>query len=554
MSVRARLVETLRERLVAALGAAVAAGELPSVAGPEPVVEMPRESGHGELASPYAMQLARALRVPPRAVAERLAAHLGGLPPGVRVEVANPGFLNFHLDDAWLAQALAEVLERGSAYGDSDVGGGRRVLIEFVSANPTGPLNVVNARAAAVGDSLARLLAAVGYRVEREFYVNDAGGQVGNLARSLEVRLRQRRGEQIQLPPDGYPGHYLVEMAEEYERLHGDAVLELPEEERLALLRDFAVERIRAQQEASCERFGVHFDRFFSERRLHETGAVDKVVKLLGERGHTYQKDDATWLAAREFGDDKDRVLVKSDGTYTYVVPDIAYHLDKLGRGHDLLIDLLGPDHHGYVARMRAALEALGYPPEVLEVHLIQQVRLLRAGRAVSMSKRAGEFVTMDQLVAEVGCDAARFFFLQRSPESPLDFDLDLAKLETSENPVFYVQYAHARIRSLFRQAGESWPEGADLTLLNQPEERELMRQLSRFPEEVLAAARERAPHRVARYCLELAGLFHSFYNRHRVLGSAPPTAAARLSLARAVGAVLARGLDLLGVTAPERM
>src|SRR5574337_361542 len=517
--------------------------------------EVPREEAHGDYATAVALALAKTARRPPRQVAELIRQHFPRIPEVQRVEVAGPGFVNVFLAPAWCAAALGEILRAGEAYGRSDLGKGLRVQIEFVSANPTGPLVVVNARSAAVGDSLGRILAAQGHRVYREYYVNDAGNQVQTLARSLEIRIRQQLGQPAELPPEAYPGEYLVELAKAYLTAHGSATLELPQAERLDRLGCFAVERITAEQRRVLTAYGVEFDNWFSERTLRERGEFSRVLEQLRVRGYVYEAEGAVWFRSTAFGDDKDRVLVKSDGDPTYFVNDIAYHVNKLDRGFERLIDLWGPDHHGHVPRMQAALKALGYPEGVLDALIVQLVSLLREGQPVRMSKRMGEFVTMEELIGEVGRDAARFTFLTRRHDSPLDFDLEVATRQSAENPVYYVQYAHARISSLFQHLREKklplpdWRR-VELGRLELPEEQSLIKRLLQFPHVVAGAARALEPHRVAYYLQELAGFFHPYYNRHRVVGEDLALTHARLALAAGVGLVVRNGLELLGVSA----
>jgi arginyl-tRNA synthetase len=501
--------------------------------------------------------LAKSVRQPPRQVAERIRQHFPPIVQVQRVEVAGPGFLNVFLAPEWCATALGEVLESGATYGKSDAGKGRRVQIEFVSANPTGPLVVVNARAAAIGDSLGRILAAQGYRVFREYYVNDAGNQVQTLARSLEIRIRQQQGEKVDLPEDAYPGEYLVELAKEYVAAAGGKGPGAPES--LDRLGRFAVERITAEQRRILSAYGVEFDGWFSERTLRDSGEPSRVLDRLRERGWVYDAEGAVWFRSTAFGDDKDRVLVKSDGEPTYFVSDIAYHVTKIGRGFEHLIDLWGPDHHGHVPRMQAALKALGYPEGILDVLIVQLVSLLREGQPVRMSKRMGEFVTMEELISEVGRDAARFTFLTRRHDSPLDFDLEVVTRQAAENPVYYVQYAHARISSIFQHLREKklpdpdWRR-VDLGRLSLPEEQSLIKRLLQFPHMAAGAARALEPHRIAYYLQELGGLFHPYYNRHRVIGDDLALTHARLALSAGVGLVVRNGLELLGVSAPEKM
>ncbi|MCL6521398.1 MAG: arginine--tRNA ligase [Firmicutes bacterium] len=573
MGVIERTVEELRGRLEAAWRAAVAEGELPEGGLPPFAVERPSEPGHGDFTSNLAMLLARTARKPPRAIGEALLRHLpagAGAAPVREVEVAGPGFLNFHLEPGWIRPVVEEVLRAGERYGQAPANG-IRVNIEFVSANPTGPLNVVNARAAAFGDALAAVMAAAGYGAYREFYVNDAGGQFEKLGLAMELRARQELGEAVELPEGVYPGEYVRDLARLWlQQWEAPADPEL----RLDLLRRedpalreamgrFAVERIVGEQRRVLERYGVRFDRWSRESEIRARGldgGPEWVVEELRRRGAVEEREGALWFLSDRWGDEKPRVLRRSNGELTYFVPDVAYHVDKFRRGFDRLIDIWGQDHHGYVARMRAALAALGYETERFEVLINQIVRLVRGGEVVRMSKRQGEYVTMEELLDEVGTDAARFFFLMRTINSHMDFDLDLAKLQGEANPVYYVQYAHARIASILRQGraeGMTPPGPGEVPAerLTEPAELELMRKLGEFPEEIRLAAEERAPHRIATYVRELATLFHAFYTRCRVLDPAEPELTrARLGLVEATRIVLARGLGLLGVSAPERM
>ncbi|MGE5484034.1 MAG: arginine--tRNA ligase [Ignavibacteriales bacterium] len=527
-------------------------------------LQRPARPEHGDLATNAALLLAKSLGRNPRQVAEAVAGRLdlGGSYVD-RIEVAGPGFINFFLGRRWLEESLRSVLEQRDVYGRTETGRGRKVLLEFVSANPTGPIIVVQARAGAVGDTLANLFDWAGFDVKREFYINDAGNQVTTLGRSLEIRYRQILGEEIEVPEDCYPGEYLIDIARALIGEKGSGLLDLPAGDREPLFSRYAIESILKMQKESLRRYGVEFDLWFSEKSLHDAGDVSRVVDFLRRRGHVYESEGAAWLRSTAFGDDKDRVLVKSDGSYTYLAPDIAYHLDKYRRGFEQLIDIWGPDHHGYISRMKAAVEAMGYPRDSFEVLIVQIVRLIRQGEPVKMSKRMGEFVTMDELLDEVGKDVARFFFLLRSPESHLDFDLDLAKMQSNENPVYYVQYAHARISSIFREAAARGVEGldaaslagSDLSLLSDESEIALIKNLAEFPEEIAAAAAAREPHRMPHYLTQVATLFHSFYTRCRVLGAEDEkTMRARLSLALATQIVLRNGLGLMGVSAPDRM
>ncbi|MHB9143974.1 MAG: arginine--tRNA ligase [Symbiobacteriia bacterium] len=573
----AQIKERLQAALTASLERAKAAGDLTLQEPVTAVLEVPRERSHGDLATNLAMALARQEKKNPRLVAEMIVRHFD--PTGTYVaatEIAGPGFINFKLDPAWLGEATRAALLCGAAYGRSETGKGQRVLVEFVSANPTGPLLVVQARSAALGDALCNLFDWAGYEARREFYCNDAGNQLKKLALSVEVRLRQLLGESIELSEEAYPGDYVTDLAREVlegkalpEVPEGKAILEQPEDSRHDRLGLYAVRRITDGQKAVLAQYGVHFDQWVSERAIREQGWPERVVELLRERGQTYEQEGALWFRSTEFGDDKDRVIIKSDGNFTYVVPDTAYHLNKFERGFDQVIDILGPDHHGYISRMRAALAALGKPADRFEVLISQWIRLVRGGETVSSSKRAGNLFLLEDLLDEVGADAARFLMLMRSADTHMDFDLDLAKLQSQDNPVFYVQYAHARIASILRQpeaaalvgdlAGASAGPGAalagaDFSLLTDPAEDELMRHLAAFPEQVAEAALAREPHRVARYATELAGLFHGFYSRCRVLGVEPALSRARLALAEATRQTLKNALGLLGVSAPEKM
>ncbi len=546
----------IRAAFEGALAAAGAAGALPAGLAPPFTVEEPKDGTHGDFACNAALLAAGAARREPRLVAEELLRHLpaGAIPDLERVEVAGPGFLNVFLRSGWLGPAVDEALAAGPAYGASDAGRGRSVLVEFVSANPTGPLNVVNCRQAAFGDSLVRCLRAAGYAAEAEYYVNDAGGQVRKLALSLRARLREASGEAAEIPEGGYPGEYLRDVAARYAAERGTGVLAEPEERQVEELGAYAVAEILAEQRADLERFRVHFDHFTRESAVRATGGPEQVVSALTAGGHTARRDGALWLLSAEAGDSDDRVLCKSDGEFTYRVPDIAYHIEKFRRGYDRLIDILGQDHHGDVAGVRIALQWLGYPVDRLEVLITQLIRLVRDGGGPErISKRAGNFVSMADFLGEVGVDAARFFFLMRTLDTHMDFDVALARRQSQENPVYYVQYAHARISSILRQAG-AVPGGEGAAPLVHPTEAALCRAVAALPDEVLAAAEGRAPHRLTTYARALAERFHTFYVQCRVLGEAPETTAARLRLCAAAGVALANTLALMGVEAPERM
>jgi arginyl-tRNA synthetase len=524
-------------------------------------VEVPREAGHGDWASNVALALAKSARRPPREVAKALAAALDVDPDVVAsVEPAGAGFLNFRLAPAWLQDTVRRILADPEAYGTSGAGSGEKVLVEYVSANPTGPLNVVSARAASIGDTLIRILNAAGWRAAGEFYCNDWGLQAELFGASIRSRFAERIGvEAPPIPEEGYLGDYLAEIASKIDPADGRAWLGLTEREQRLKFGAWGIDRMLELQRSELERFGARFDRWVRESELHKGGAVEAARDRLQEQRYLERREGALWFRSTQFGDQEDRVVVRSNGEPTYFLADAAYHHDKFSRGFDRLIDLLGPDHHGHVARMQGVLEALGWPRDRFEVIVIQWVRLVRGGEVVKMSKRAGEFVTLRELTDEVGVDAARFFFLMRRAESPMDFDVDLAVRRTEENPVYYVQYAHARIAHVLdyaRQQGvpEPDPERARLDLLVEPETENLLRGLAGFPSLVAGAAKAKEPHRIPAYLKDLAARFHSFYHHHRVVTPDSERTAARLLLTRATGVVLRRGLHLLGVSAPESM
>jgi len=519
-------------------------------------LERPRDSGHGDLSTNLAMLLARPLKQNPRALAQRIVAALA-LPDHVvaRTEIAGPGFINFWLAQDALASLLATIIDRGPHYGRSSSNGGQRVNVEFVSANPTGPLHVGHGRGAALGDALAALLEWTGHAVTREFYINDAGVQIERVIESLAARIRQQTGRAAEIPEGGYHGQYLVELAEQLLRERPE--LATADDPTLLAACAVAPARIRQEQEDLLRDLGVVYGVWSSEQAVRDAGQVEKTLALLAGQGLTYEKDGALFLKTSEYGDDKDRVLRKSDGSLTYFVPDIAYHVGKHDRGFQRVIDVWGADHHGYIPRMQAVLRALGYGEEYFEVALVQLVKVVKDGEEFRMSKRSGEFVTLRDLLDWVGADATRYFFLMRPGQSPFTFDVDLARKQTDENPIFYVQMAHARMSGIFRvaeRAPESVSGAVRLEALTAPEDLELLKKLPVFPELVAKAARAREPHRVTDYLEDLARVAHGWYHKCRVLGEAPDTEAARLALARATRIVLANGLTLLGLSAPDRM
>lgn len=547
----------LRQGVAAACAQAMAAGTLPEAELPDFVIETPKDEKNGDFSTNLAMQLTRILRQNPRKIAEAI---VGGIDlPGLveRVEIAGPGFINFYLVPGWLNRVLPAIQEEDADYGKSNAGGGEHVQVEFVSANPTGLLHMGNARGGALGDTLAAVLNEAGYVCDKEYYINDAGNQVENLGKSVEARYFELLGrDDYQIPEDGYHGKDIIATAQRLLDEKGESLVDLSEAERRELMKNYALKEKVAGIRGSLENFGVVFDNWFSEQSLHDAGSVHEVVDILREKGYVYEKDGAQWLRATDWGEEKDEVLVRSNGTPTYFTADIAYHRDKFERGYKRLINIWGADHHGHVARLKGAMTALGYPGDDITVILMQLVRLYRGGEIVKMSKRSGKYVTLDELIEEVGKEAARFFFIMRSPDSALDFDLDLAKAESSDNPVYYVQYAHARICSILSVAGVDTPKAADvdLSLLTEENERVLIRKLAEWPQEVADAARELAPYHLAYYAKELANAFHSFYNSCKVLTDDAALRDARLALVDCTRITLRNVLTLLGLSAPERM
>ena len=560
------IARELRGLISDAIEEATRSGEIHASGAPDFVLERPRHKAHGDWATNAAMVLSGTTGRKPRELAEILARHLAkkACPPAGsvlrEVEVAGPGFINLSLDRDRVFHELARVASEGEAYGRWDLGAAGRINVEFVSANPVGPLHVGHGRWAALGDALCNLLEAVGYEVSREFYLNDYGTQMEVFAASVEARYLELAGRPCDFPPDGYQGSYVVDIAREILDEDGDTLAYEPAGIRRAKLGERAYGIALSHIRRSMEAFGVRFDVWFSERELHRDGTVRKVIEDLLERGLAYEHDGAVWMATSRFGDDKDRVLLRSNGAPTYFAADIAYHLNKMERGFDHLINIWGADHHGYVRRMQAAMEANG-SPDRLEVILGQLVNLKRGGEPVRMSKRTGEMVTFDELLEEVGKDAARYLFLTRSQDTALDFDIQLAVEQSMENPVYYVQYAHARICSILRygegrgvELKEEIPSLDTLRLLESEEEWDLAMKLFEFEELVRDTALARAPHRLTRYLEELAAAFHVFYNRRRVISDDAELTSARLFLSRCVLQVLRNGLSLLGVSAPERM
>jgi arginyl-tRNA synthetase len=549
------ITDHLAELVRAALASASSDGVITMPDLPEPSFEHPRNEEHGDWSTNVALIAAAGGR--PRDIAEALRDRLPPSDLVAKVDVAGPGFLNFYLSPAWLQDVVRRATDPASNFGHSSDGAGTKVNVEYVSSNPTGPINVVSGRHAAVGDAIANLLQATGHEVAREFYVNDAGRQIDLFAESLEARYLQQLGHAASVPEDGYQGEYLAELAAELVAEKGESLLDLPSPERTEMMRAWGLARMLASMRASLERFGTVYDVWFSEREMRAGGALERAVDELKARDLAFEKEGAIWFRSSTLGDDKDRVLIRANGEPTYLAGDIPYLLDKFGRGFDRLIYVWGADHHGTVARLLAAADAFGLERDHVEIRLIQIVTLTRGGDAVKASKRAGVLVPLDELVDEVGKDAARYTFLTRSFESPLEFDIELAKEQAPENPVYYVQYAHARICSILRKASSEGSEvGPDPSLdgLTHPSEAALMRKLAEYEEVIPDAARLRAPQRVTRYLGELASAFSGFYRDSKVITDDAELTKARLTLCLAVRSVIADGLGLLGVSAPERM
>ncbi|SNX53955.1 arginine--tRNA ligase [Thermoanaerobacterium sp. RBIITD] len=528
---------------------------------PDIEIEEPKEKQHGDLAINTAMIMAKSAKMPPRKIAEKIkdGIDLNGTFIN-KVDVAGPGFMNFYLNENYLIEALKLIIEKGSEYGRVNIGNGKKVQVEFVSANPTGPMHMGNARGGALGDALSSILDCAGYNVTKEFYINDAGNQIEKFGLSLEARYLELLGEHAEIPEGGYHGDDIIERAKEFLNLYGDKYKDVPAEERRRALTEYGLNKNIEKLKEDLHAYGIEYDVWFSEKSLHQSGEVNSIINELKEKGYTYEKDGALWFKETLFGAEKDDVLVRANGYPTYLASDIAYHKNKfLTRGFDWVIDIWGADHHGHVAPMKGAMEALGINPDKLDVLLMQLVRLMKSGEVVRMSKRTGKMVTLRDLIDEVGKDAARFFFNMRSADSAVDFDMDLAVEQSNENPVFYVQYAHARICSIIRQLEEDGIEiedsiNADLSLLKDETEIDLIKKLAYLPEEITIAAKTIAPHRITRYILDVASLFHSFYNSCRVRGTDENLMKARIALIVATKTVIKNVLDMLKITAPEKM
>jgi arginyl-tRNA synthetase len=554
------MTELLRDQIAALVAEGIRAaqetGALPDFEVPQIVVERPRQAAHGDYASPVCLRLGQEARMSPRDAAVQVAQHVPASPFVSQVVVAGPGYINITLDDGWLAEQVEAILEAGETFGNSDSGKGQKAQLEFVSANPTGPLTVGRGRGGVMGDTLANLLAASGYQVEREYYFNNAGRQMEMLGNSVRLRYLESLGQEIEFPKDHYQGDYIREIAAKIRAEHGDSLADA----EVARFKDIAEQEIFVLMRETLARLGIEFDSYFNENVLHEDGRVWTVLEQLRERGYVFEEDGAVWFRATDFGAKKDRVLVRSNGAPTYRLPDIAYHVDKISRGFDLMITILGADHVEEYPDVIAGLQALGYDTDHVRVIFHQFVTLVRGGEQVRMSTRRGHFVTLDELIDEVGADAVRYFMLARSPDSHMDFDLDLAVEQSDRNPVYYVQYAYARIASILRHAVEQgWDveTPGDVALLTHESELALIRKLLELPEWIDQAVTQLMPHYLPFYAQELAAAFHTFYRDCRVVSSEPEDAdltRARLRLVRAVKGTLARVLGLMGVSSPERM
>ncbi|PIE70129.1 MAG: arginine--tRNA ligase [Deltaproteobacteria bacterium] len=554
--------QLIKDKIIEAAVAAHAAGDLKSDAFPEVILESPRLLAHGDLSTNLAMIMAKAQKMAPRAIAEVLVRFLGdGDGLFEKVDIAGPGFINFYLNPERWAPLLARIHDKGDAYGRTDIGKGKKIQVEFVSANPTGPLHVGHGRGAVVGDTVANLLAHCGYDVQREYYINDSGRQIQTLGRSVYLRLKAQNGMTVAFPDDCYQGAYIRDLAAALPEADKASVLSADEPAGVAACARYAATEILNGIRDDLSAFGVTFDNWFSEQTLYDADKVMTVIDELKQRGIIYDDGGASWFNTSNFGDEKDRVVVRSNGMTTYFASDIAYHQDKYDRGFERVIDVWGADHHGYIPRMKAAIQATGQDADAFDVILVQLVNLLRGGEPVAMSTRSGEFVTLKEVLDEVGTDAARFIFLTRHYESHLDFDLEVARQKTADNPVYYVQYVHARISSILARAVDaghadagSHASAAAVRQLTHADDIALVKLLLRYPDVVSFAASVMEPHRITYYLMELAGAFHSYYNKHKVLTDDPVLTEGRLYLMQAIRVVIRNGLSLLGVSAPESM
>ncbi|MCG2730692.1 MAG: arginine--tRNA ligase [Acetobacterium sp.] len=558
MYIREKITEQIKQIIGDSLNQVVESGTLAIETMPDLFLEIPREKGHGEYSTNIAMQLPKQTKKAPRFIAETLVANMNTADTYIEsIEIAGPGFINFKLKPYWQYAVLAEVATMKADYGRSQKNAGKKFNLEFISANPTGPMHMGNARGGAIGDILAAVADWTGYEVTREFYINDAGNQIVKFGDSLDARYRQLMGEAIPFPEDGYQGEDITEHMKVFIEVNGDVHRSMTLEERKPILIDYALNKNLTQMRSDLEAYGIRYDVWFSEQSLYDSGAIQKTIELLGKGGFTYEQEGALWFKATDFGSDKDDVLIRANGLPTYFMADIAYHMDKfINRGFDRCINVWGADHHGHVARLKGALTAVGIDAENFDVVIMQLVRLLRNGEVARMSKRQGKAIALTDLIDEVGVDATRFFFNLRSPDSHFDFDLDLAIEQSNDNPVFYVQYAHARICSIIRQMTEELDQtiSLDYSQLVEKEELNLMEILSNFPDEILTAEDKLDPSRITRYAIDLAAAFHSFYNACHVRVEDKALMKARVALIESTQQVIQNALSILGVSAPERM
>lgn len=550
------IINQVKETLIEEIKASIIKSELVETV-PEIKIETPKDPANGDYSSNIAMVLTKLARKNPREIANQIVENLDTNKANVKkVDIAGPGFINFYLDQQYLTEIIKTALTKGETFGQTEERKNESIIVEYVSANPTGDLHIGHARNAAVGDTLSNVLSAAGYDVTREYYINDAGKQIENLAHSIEARYNQALGLDAELPEDGYYGKDIIAIGKDLAEKHPE-IKDEAEEERIKTFRKLGLDYEMEKLKQDLADFNIHFDNWFSETSLYETNKISAVLDKMTELGYTYEQDGATWLKTTEFGDDKDRVLIKQDGTYTYFLPDIAYHYDKVERGFDKLINLFGADHHGYINRLKASLETFGVDSKCLEIQIMQMVRLLQDGVEVKMSKRTGNAITLRDIMDEVGIDAARYFLTMRSPDTHFDFDMELAKKESQDNPVYYAQYAHARISSIIRQAEEKGitiDQNVDLSLITHEKAFDLLKKIAEFEPTIVSAAESRSPHRITNYIQDLAAQFHKFYNAEKVLTDDAEKTKAHLALIEAARITLRNALALVGVSAPESM
>ncbi len=550
------IINQVKETLIEEIKASIIKSELVETV-PEIKIETPKDPANGDYSSNIAMVLTKLARKNPREIANQIVGNLDTNKANVKkVDIAGPGFINFYLDQQYLTEIIKTALTKGETFGQTEERKNESIIVEYVSANPTGDLHIGHARNAAVGDTLSNVLSAAGYDVTREYYINDAGKQIENLAHSIEARYNQALGLDAELPEDGYYGKDIIAIGKDLAEKHPE-IKDEAEEERIKTFRKHGLDYEMKKLKQDLADFNIHFDNWFSETSLYETNKISAVLDKMTELGYTYEQDGATWLKTTEFGDDKDRVLIKQDGTYTYFLPDIAYHYDKVERGFDKLINLFGADHHGYINRLKASLETFGVDSKRLEIQIMQMVRLLQDGVEVKMSKRTGNAITLRDIMDEVGIDAARYFLTMRSPDTHFDFDMELAKKESQDNPVYYAQYAHARISSIIRQAEEKGitiDQNVDLSLITHEKAFDLLKKIAEFEPTIVSAAESRSPHRITNYIQDLAAQFHKFYNAEKVLTDDAEKTKAHLALIEAARITLRNALALVGVSAPESM